>query len=653
MKKLHILLCFSCFLQIVQAQNYIHEFGKTCKEELELQQYPNDTTAAAVVIYDIGKSYFITTDEGFRLIFERKTKIKILTNAGLNYAEFSIPYYDEKNKFEEINELKGNTYNLENGKVRISELNRKTAFIEKEQDNRYNKKFAMPDVKVGSVIEISYKIRSPFIFHFRNWVFQYRIPVIYSEYTTLMVPFYEYTYLFQGATKFDEYKSYADKITNRSFANIEYYDMVYVFIMKDVPAFKDETFITSIDDYIIKIDFQLSSIHHPTGFNEEIITTWPKLSKGLLDNDYFGKYLKKCQQRGQEITDTMPLGSKPALEKAKYIDHFVKSTFKWNGDNSKYASKTIKDLMVSKTGNSADINLLLVGLLNAAGVEAYPVIISTRDHGMIKIDYPFEHFFNYVIAVAKIDSSMVLLDATEPLSNFTEIPSQCLNMMGLTIKDDKPEWVNLKSNVVSSSEYNFDLRVNPDKDSITQICQFSTTGYQAMKFRNRYAESYKEVKDFLLGTNSGVTDSLKVINAIDIEKPFILNYTIEIPVEKVEDKIIISPFCDRVITENPLKMPSRNYSVDFTFKEAKNYFSTIVIPDGYKILSLPENLMINNSIIKIKYVATVQDDNTVKIIGSYMFRKDLYDASDYLDVKGYFNKIVDKFNEKLILVKTM
>jgi hypothetical protein len=651
MKRLSSLLCFLCLIQVNQAQQYSREFGKTTIEELELQRYPKDTTAEALVLYDIGKSYFVTTDEGFQLVYERQTKIKILTKAGLDYAEFSIPYYEEKNKAEVVGDLRGNTYNLENGTVRTSELSRKSAYVEKEGDNRFNKKFAMPDVQVGSVIEVSYKIRGPFHFHYRGWSFQNRIPVIYSEYTALINPFYEYTYIFQGATKFDEYKTYVDKSVSRNFANIEYNDMVYFFVMKDVPAFKDEAFITSIKDYITRLDFQLSAVHHPTGYTQEVMTTWPKLTKELFDNDYFGKYLKKCIQKGKEITDTMQLASKPALEKAKYIERFVKSNFKWNGDNDKYASKSVKDLMISKTGNSADINLFLAGMLKSAGIQVLPLICSTRGHGKIKADYPFEHFFNYVLVLATIENSLIVVDATEPLSNFSEIPSRCLNVQGLILQEDKTEWVTLKSSAVSSTEFNFNLGFDQGADSIIQHNKFITSGYKAIYYRKRVADAYKSTREFLLGSNAGMNDSLAVIHKAEIEKPFELDYTRKTAVEKIEEKILVSPFCDRPITENPLKMPSRSYPVDFTYREATTYKTILNIPAGYKLFLMPSDLSVNNAKIRINYTAALQNDSTITVTGTYEFKKELYEVSDYNEVRSYFDRIVEKFNEKILLEK--
>lgn len=644
-------MCFISMIQLTVAQNYSHEFGKTDKAVLELQRYEKDTTAEAVVIYDIGQSSFVETEKSFDVIFERKMKIKIFTKAGLKWAEMSIPYYNEVFKHEDISSLKANTYNLENGKIRVSALASKNIYNEKGYENWYDRKFAFPDVKEGSVIEVSYKIRSPYLLNFRNWSFQKKIPVIYSEYTTKMIPFFKYNYILQGILTLDEFKKYTDNGLSRTLGTTEYHDLVYDFIMKDVPAFRDESYITSANDYMMKINFQLSTVHFPDGFIEAVLSTWPQLNEELIDNESFGKYLKSCKNRSTDILDTMHLASKPDLEKAKSIEHFVKSNFNWDGYSNKFTNKSVKDLLSSKTGNSAEINLFLAGMLNAAGIEAYPVITSTRSNGKIQSDYPFLHLFNYVVVLAKIDSVPVILDATEPLSNFAEIPTRSINDRGLVVQKKLVEWVDLKSSSVSRIVYKFDLQPDPENDSINQSCNLMTTGYEAIDYRNKFSTSYKALKTKLLTANALSSDTLSATNLNQIEMPFIIDFNKKAPLEKVEDKFLIAPFCNFTITENPLKQLVRNYPVDMIYRNSSNFQSTVTIPKGYKLLTKPEDLRINNDKIKIIFSTSLQEDNTIVVTGVYEFKKAEYETPEYFDLKDYFNKIVDKFNEKLVFVK--
>ncbi len=647
-----MILCLVFFAQIAMAQRFLHEFGKYSNEEFELQRYEKDPSAEAVVIYDIGESYFRESSDGLELNFERRMKIKIFNKAGLKWAEISIPYYREKNDWEKVHSIEGNTYNFENGKLQITPLDPKNSFEEIYNENWSLKKIAMPNVKEGSIIEIAYKIRSPYLFNLRNWEFQNKIPVIYSEYTTKMNPFYDYIYILEGAEKFDGYRTYDDQIS-RQFSGLKYQDKVFEFIMKDVPAFKDENFITSVNDYIIRLDFQLAAVHFPIGTTKAIMTTWPDLSKKMLGNESFGKFLNSSIKSGKEITDTMLVDSKSEGQKARIIDQFVKSNFNWNGYNDKFTSKSVKNFLISKTGNSADINLFLAGMLNAAGIKADPVILSTRGHGKIKLDYPFLSYFNYVVVLAKIDNIMVLLDATEPLCKFSVIPTRCLNEEGLVIQKDKIDWVNIKNASVSSIEYFYNIRPDVLKDSIFESSRLITTGYRAVDQRNEFSTSYKVLKDRLLGNNSLPGDTLIPKNLYQIDKSFELNYTKEYEMERIENKIIISPFCNNIVTENPLKQSIRSSPIDFIYRTANKFQSVIVVPGGYKLLTKPENIVVDNEKVKIVFNTDCLIRDTIKVSGLYEFKKDVYEISEYSDLRSYFNTIVDKFNEKLVFVKEL
>jgi hypothetical protein len=633
------------------AQGPIPIFGKCTLAELQMKSYAKDTAAEAVVLSDIGKSFFSILNDELVLCYERTTRIKIFTKAGLKWAQIEIPYFEKDNKLEEVFGLRGITTNLENGAIRTTPLNIKTIYDEKGDGHWQRKKFALPDVKEGSVIDVSYVIRSPYFFNYRDWEFQSRIPVLFSEYSAKMIPFYEYTYIVQGTKEFDESITYVDKNSSIRYDGIDYPQKVYLFTKRDVPAFTDESFISSDEDYIIKINFQLSMIRDPDGAKLSIMPTWQKLSDELLGDGSFGNFLATSKRRGKEIIDSIAPASKSTVDRAKAVDRFVKATFNWNEVKSNQTSKTVKEFLTSKTGNSAEINLFLTGMLSAAGIQAFPVLLSTRDHGRIKSDYPFLHFFNYVVALAKIDENFFLLDATDPLCDFGQIPARCLNDKGLIVQKKVVEWVNLKSALVSGVAYTFELRASPKCDSIEERCTFAARGYDAADYRTRFVKSYKNLKTTLLGRDALEEDSLKPENLYQTDQPFTIRYRKKSAPDKIAGKMIISPFCNTVITENPLKQASRTYPVDMTYRSSNIYLSKIVVPKGYKLLTRPEAVSINNDRVKIAYTSETYKNDSVKVIAVYEFKKEIYAASDYPDLKGWFNTIVEKLNEKLVFVR--
>ncbi len=639
-------------LQQLSSQDFSHEFGQSSIDELQMKYYDKDSTSEAVVLYDIGKSSFDFKDGPLRLIFERSFKIKIFTKAGFDWAKIEIPFYEQDDRAEEFLKLECNTYNYENGIIRTTPLDTNNAFIEKAEKKWRVKKFAMPDIKEGSVIEVKYKISTPYFFNFRSWDFQMKIPVVYSEYTTKMIPLCSYKYILQGTNKLTDFKQYLDPGSERTFNTIFWRDQVYVFVKKDIPAFKDESFITSYKDYIIKLIFQESEYINGFATKVEIMTTWPKLIQKLQDLDSFGGYLRSCKSNAKDIVDTMHLESLTTLDKIEKMQKFVKSNFSWDGNSGKFSSQKVKELLKTKIGNSTDINLFLAGMISAAGIEANPLIISTRENGKIKAVYPFEQFFNYVLVDAVIEGQHIVLDATDPLCNFGMLPPRCLNDVGLVIKKgDEAEWLNFSSPIISSINYTFDLTPGIEKDSINGKFRILASGYEALNYRKKYLKSSIDFKDEVLTNSLTLTDSIQVENLKQIEKLFSIKFNANSSINEIDGKIIVSPFSGYAITENLLKQPSRTYPIEMVYKKKRTFTSTIHVPKGYKTISKPENLTIENDDIKINYLAIIVNDSIVKVAGFYEFKRDVYDASSYLDLKSYFNTIIDKFNEKLILAK--
>lgn len=642
---LSYVLCFP-----LKAQDYLASFGKPSLLEITQKEYPKNKDAEAAVLFDIGKSYFIHGDNGFEVYFERTTRIKIYKKSGLKWAEVEIPFYYEGSIFEQVYDIEAYAYNIEDGLVKKSTLNTKNVFVEKKNDFWNLKKFAIPDVKEGTVIEYKYFIKSPYLFNLRDWEFQSTIPVVYSEYTTKMNPFYEYIYILQGRNNFDVYDSYEDGGIENQFGAIKYHDMVYKFGMKDVSPFNDESFITSSNDYILKLDFQLAKIHHPGGGTNSIISTWPALNNELLKSPEFGKYINASEKSAKETFNLAEISGKSKAEQLEYLVNLVKSRFSWNGNNGIYCNKSVKDLLKEKSGNDTEINLYLLGALRAAGINADPVILSTRNHGKIHEDYPFLNFFNYTLILVNIDGKNILIDATEPLCPFNKIPPRCINESGLIVTKDGQNFIKINSVEKSFIDKNIQITYSNALDSIRASVNSIFSLYEAFDFKKNFQDDIEKIRTSI--TKKGYTsiDSISTNGYTDSPNKYFLNFKISSPIEQLENKIYVSPLLNEAITENPLKQVTRQYSLDFTYPYGRRFKTTIVIPKGYKVLFTPQPLTINNNLVTITYQASA-GDNEMVVDASYTFNKGLYSSDEYPKIRYYFNEIIKKFNEKIVLEK--
>jgi hypothetical protein len=655
LKTITSLLCIISFaLTQTYAQVFSRTFGDIGIDELELKEYILDTNAAALVLYDIGNSHFEEVDNTYDVVFERTTRIKIFKEAGIRWAEVEIPFYQEGSVKEKVSDIEAVAYNLEDGQVIKTHLDLSNAFEEKINSFWTIKKFAIPGVKSGTIIEYRYKIKSGYKFNLRDWEFQWRIPVLYSEYQVRMVPVYEYSFLFQGGGKFDVRESYEDRAHPRRFdsgvrgvVGQVYFDMVHTFGMRNVPAFVDEEYISSINDYILKIDFQLSKVNFLDGTSTEIIATWQELLDQLLMHDDFGFAVKKAEKLTSSQLPLSSMGNTAEMEKFNMVLDHVKRTYNWDGQDAKYISKPPARLVQEKYGNSADLNLLTVGLLNGVGIEAYPVLISTRAHGKIRYDYPYSHFFDYVIILARIEGQIVLSDATSPMSLNNRIPARCINDKGLIVQKKNVEWVGLECLFVSELNTSIDLSIK-DELQLDAAIKIAATEYNALSFRSGLADQKSLISKEMAANHFTIdTASITVRNLDEKELPYMLKLTQSGRTEIVNEKIYISPFLDMVLSENPLKQNSRAYPIDINYPFKRTYTSSIPIPEGYHIDFKPENVNIQNPFFELNYKIETNDE-IVRVSFDYTFRQDIYPASEHGKIKAYFNGIVKKGNEKIV-----
>jgi hypothetical protein len=646
-----LLILFSITIAGVNAQTYFEKYGKITPAEAEMKACSYDASADAVVLFDVGKSSFERTENSFDILYQRISRIKILNEAGIRYAEISIPFYQEGGIYEQIKDLKATTYSIADGHViKVTQLNPAACYEERISENWKVKKFAFPDVQPGCIVEYTYKLYSQYHFNLRDWEFQWEIPVLYSAYEVKMIPFYEYTWSLQGRKSIDEFTNYEETGSlKQEFYGVSFNNVVYKFGLKNVPAFSDEEYTASREDDIIKIDFQLSGVIQTDGTRMNIMTTWPELVTEYLKDDNFGKYIKKSSSNALKIIDPDSTDGMNQVQKFNYVVNYVKDNFKWNNENSQYANKSTSEFQKDKIGNSAAINLWLVGALQAVGIESYAVVLSTRPHGKILSDYPFSSSFNTVIAYAVIDGKPILTDATDPYCPNNKISMQCLNDKGLLIAKDQIKWISLVNNSGSSLITNIKID-SVGKEQLAEIVCVAAN-YEALYYRNKYAGKNNILLEELSKKSYQVEDtSFKIRYESDRMKPFAYMFTTRNNSENINGKIYVQPFLKEVFAENPLKQKTRTYPVDMTYPVQRTYKSEISIPQGYKVEFLPSNSLLNDEQFGFEYTVT-QSESSINAVLMYDFKKSVYPPEEYARVKALFDRIVLKSTEKIVLVK--
>ena len=177
MKKIIYALAF-IFTIIGNSQEI--KFGKVSKNALEEKIYPGDSTANAAYLFKKRRTFYeYNRSLGFHVVNYYHYRLKIYNKEGLSRATFKVLYAKPKSgSGEKVSNIKGYTFNLDdNGEIIKTKLNSDGIFQEKINKYRNAKKISMPDVKEGSIIDLKYKLSSPYYFYIDDLSFQSNIPI--------------------------------------------------------------------------------------------------------------------------------------------------------------------------------------------------------------------------------------------------------------------------------------------------------------------------------------------------------------------------------------------------------------------------------------------------------------------------------------------
>ncbi|WP_181304913.1 DUF3857 domain-containing protein [Rufibacter sp. XAAS-G3-1] len=641
------------------------KLGQVTPEELKMTAYAPDTSAAAVVLYDLGESSFLFS-KGTQLQFKRITRIKILKKNGLDQADFVIPYYRraDGNK-EEVLNVKGVTYNLENGETVKLKLEDKAIFDEKQDANWYLKKLTLPGVKVGSVIELTYTIKSDFIKLLREWEFQHTIPVKWSEYRVGMVPFFEYSQVLHGFHPFHIKDAKIERKTvaitwkdEVGLANIEQRGALsmsvvqYQWVMKDVPAFTQEPFLSSAKDYLSKLEFELSKVQYPEQKPQFVSGDWESFTKELLKEEEFGGQLTNTAYL-KKTADGLVAGKTDSLAKVKAVVEFVQQNMHWDGKHRIY-TENLRKAFDKQRGSSSEVNLLLTALLREAGVAAQPMLVSTREHGRPMVGSPMISKFDYVISYVSVGGKNYLLDATEKDLPFGMLPLRCLNDQGWVLQAPAGKWVPLTGVEKNVQLVSGRLKIQPNGE-VTGTLTEDYLGVPALRARSAIRSKGQEtyLKEFANAGPDWVREGIKIQNLENLQEPFKKEYQLNRTGDSAPSSLLyLSPMLTHGQDENPFKLATRQFPIDFGTPVEETYMFTYQLPEGYELEEVPQSSAVTlpGNAAKFSYM-TQMVNGQLQIISRLNINKTFFEASEYGNLREFYNRMVAKHAEKIVLRK--
>lgn len=562
----------------------------------------------------------------------------------MDNANIKILYFTGSNG-EHVDITGAQTYNMDAaGNILISKPDKKY-IVDKIVNKRVSEKiFTFPDVKTGSVIEYSYKITGPVGSGLRTWNFQSSIPVRFSRY---MVSFPEDIEL-QCQTHCT-LPVYAKNLTNKHADNIK------VFTMTNVPALRDEPYMTCEDDYRQRVESDVIAYTYE-GRRHSLTETWPSIINMFLNDKDFGQQLTKSLQKPVDLDESLRSVNNP-YRKMGLIYRYVRDHMHWNGYTDLWATDGIKTAWTNKKGSTGEINLILVNFLKGAGLDAYPILVSTRNNGRVNESNPDWLQFDKVMARVLIGNHNYVLDATNAFNSPNLIPWEVMYSEGLVIGEIQAGdwgWQTLWN---EKDMFNELILINgsiDEKGVLTGEAAINSYDYSRSKRKEDLQKGKdKYMEKYFNSRNASVhVDSCVIENEATDTLP--LNHKLWFS-EKLSSSGNYKYFSANLFTGlelNPFTAEQRFSDIFFGANQQYTIIESFIIPDGFSFDDLPKNvkmIMPDTSIIFTRSISVQNDALNMHI--TLEFKRPVFRVGEYEPFREFYSKLYGMLNEQIVIKK--
>jgi hypothetical protein len=633
------------------------EWGEIPKADLELKSFNADTSVSALVLCGYGEAR-INNELG--LDYTVHMRIKMFSPAGYEHGTVAIALYT-KDDAAKLSDLEGATYSLDaSGEIVKTKLEKKMVFEEEIDNTSTRYRFTLPALKPGCVIEYRYKIIRESWFYIPTWTFQKSIPVRWSEFRAVIPAAIAFARFLKGYQSFavneeTEVTQYFSGSAMAYFGGSLLRCNQYRWVMRDIPAFTDEPYITTVSDYTSSIEMQLSEYAIPGFGTKKVLKTWDAVIKEMLDDKDFGRMVEATGMV-RDLTATVIAGKETPISKLTAIYNHVRNSIVWDGKRRVYGGGSLNDVLESKKGNSGDINLLLTAMLRSAGIEAQPAILSTRANGQVTEMYPMLSKFNTTVVRASASGNEYILDATDRLRKYDLIPTSILNVRALVIKPGPVEWIT----ITSPKKYIHRAAASLTVDTTGEVrgtLESIDEEYSALAKRRDLSEKKPvEIARSVFSTEkTGLNiDTVTVTGQDSLDAPLRIyaEVTGATYAQVSGDFIYVNPtMVDRLIA-SPFKLKDRRFPVDMSYKRAIVDVTNLKIPPGYEVAELPYSMRLSVGAEDAKYSReSAVEGGVIQVMMRMTFNTTTFQPSSYAVLKDFYEKMVAAESNQIVLKK--
>jgi transglutaminase-like putative cysteine protease len=584
-------------------------------------------------------------------------RMKVLTEAGRKYADVTLHF---EKTWSDISDVRGRTVHADgtvvpfDGKVLDKEVVKGFGLRE------HVKSFSLPDVQVGSIIEYRYHFR------YRDNTVAAPLWVIQNE-------------LWQKKVHFKFIPSPRDIVLNHG--QIGHGVAWSTFGPKDLQP-KDvempnnlgyiELSASDIPPYVkephmldtLKFKYYARFFYRTASKPEQY---W-KQQGGFWSHDV-EKFMGKKDGIADKVNEIVAASDTPE-QKVKKIYAFIAGL-----ENQTYlpsrTSQEIKtlglkdggvaDILAQKSGDRDDLTLLFIAMVRAAGIQAYPMIITSRDDNFFEPYYMSMDQLDTQIAIVTLDGKDVFLDPGTKFCPYGMLPWQYTATEGIRETDHgteiaqtpEPDYKNAITERIAKLSLD-------DNGAISGPLKVEYLGEDAMLHRQnalrtdtegRKKDLEDEVKAWLPA--GGEVKLLQEPDWNATSNEFMAVFHISTPVAASAGKRVLLPAHVFQINEKPMFTAATRVNGIYLYYPSREVDQvSITLPSDLEVETLPQpdtERLQRYALYKSEWIQDLKQPKTITVVRDLANADYAFPVTDYPTLKDFYDKVKSGDEQQAIL----
>jgi hypothetical protein len=665
--RIHNVLCHGVMLLGAAAPlAAFGQFQAPTAEELKMTSDPKAPGADAVYLY---LEETEDDDKSFRTLYVR---IKVLTEKGKELATVQIGHQQNVATSKnisvghfEVAAISARTIHPDGTVIPLAAGQAADLMSVKSGANQVNTMtFNLPSVEVGSILEYRYQLRYDRFFYPPHWQIQQPYFVHKAHYVFL--PFFVYRSTGAGIGGGYMVGGHGQILTDvRALPILPPGRTVqqdtqgqFVVDLTDVPPIPREDFAPPLEDRLYQVEFYYTYTAVAKEYWQKETQFW------LKDVD---QYTKPTGAIRQAVSAAVSPTDSP-LDKAKKLYDLVQKL-----DNTDFAASAgpvftsnrapgdnVETVLEHKSGNGNDIALLYLALARAAGLEARPEWIASRDRRIFNSSFQHTSQLDAVVIAVTVDGKEIVLDPACKMAPFQTLHWSHAGAGGVALGGDgkvesiiTPLQDNRDNTVIRVGS----LNIGPE-GSVSGTLKVGFIGQQALEWRQRALKADASALKGQLESElqSQVPDGVQIhIDRIaGLDDPgkqlvAVLQVTGTLGTRTGSHLILPRLFFDSKATDPFPAEEVRSLPVDVHYAAQEQEQITYVFPTGFALEGTPEDASMKweeNAAYKLVAKADATSITSARILARGFT---LLGPAEYGRLRDFYDKVALADHQQLAL----